>query len=294
MTDDTIKLAPPPITTIPSEVERRRFELTRMPVPQYLYKYYRPQPNIIRSLFDGYVRFTNPLDFNDLLDSRYLYDDSLTAEEFKEAIAISKPSGITSRSATQSLQELEDQMRAHYLGTLYKFGPEGLAKARRQLAVFKKSLSTPAHAGGVFCLSATGNNPAMWGNYATQGGFVFEFQTKDNQVCFDAAQVEYFSEYPTINIHRMLMEARFMRDSWKTILIKNHHFSYEREWRTWKMAAALYQFSHRYVNRIIFGPSTSAETRMALTAILIKCPWIQLAEARPREQQLDYEIINIT
>lgn len=293
MTEAKITFELPPITTVPSVVEQQRFQLTGIPVPQYLYKYYPPQPEIVRSLFVGYVRFTNPLAFNDLLDSRYLYDDSLTAEQFKEALDTSIPLEINSGSTRQSLQEQENGLRAFYLNTLHKFGPEWLTKAREQLAVFKESLSTVAIAGGIFCLSEVGNNPAMWSNYATPHGFVVEFQTKDNLVCFDAARVEYFLECPIINIHRILMEARFYREHYKTILIKNHHFSYEREWRTWKKEAGFYPFSHRYISRIIYGPRTSADTRRALTGILTKWPWIRLAEARQHEQQLDYEIVNI-
>lgn len=260
------------------------------------YKYLNPSR--IDILERGFIRFTQPSEFNDPFEMTPHISDIATKEEIEEQFLNEYDGHIQA-----VYEELDESVRAKISFDLYKTEfvknmlldqvlsvakGEALEKVKKSLGeAFSKSL-------GILCLTTKHDNLLMWAHYAeSHTGFVLEFDG-DNQFfkqVFDEPlsptgidedlskeygylkQVVYRDERPSVVVSGI--------KSFDSFLFKGKEWSYEDEWRMLMPASKvnlretkggvdlfLFELPSSAITKLILGYRSSPELLLNLQQII--------------------------
>ena len=120
---------------------------------------------------------------------------------------------------------------------------------------------------GVYCLSEINDNLIMWSLYAdSHRGFCLEFDSSiENSLFWEAFKVIYSSEYPTVNMMEIGINAE---TSQKVLLTKFIGWENQKEWRILKPKGQggpkHYCFSPSLLTEVVFGALISEDDKKTI------------------------------
>lgn len=267
-----------------------------MNIPEVLYKYTSADTtNTILS--NGSLRWSNPYEFNDLLEFQRMPEFSPTVEEryhdYVELLVdhIYENISLDIANLTKTNRLL--------IESIASYKKEGISKnkllqefinircpitqADISAALRENTNSWNNERARILCLSSEADNQAMWGLYADNHfGCVLGFRSdfSNNSPFSEAKPVKYTEGAPVIDdgINFLLYgdTPKLRMKTFEAIFYsKSIHWAYENEWRliTWrhqeKGEAGDYKFYNDELESITFGNRTTREYRDKLKKLAI-------------------------
>ena len=159
-------------------------------VPRLVHKYFSIDENLLSTLSDGYLWFTDPMDFNDPYDCNLMIDAATEGDQMEKYI---QRWPLPKEDISASIQhygdnpnEFRENLKNEFLNVLKKMGV------------------------GVTCFSEKKDNLLMWSHYANKHKVVcLTFDMSKDTSLFSSTsllKVEYPGEYPRFQYVKYFLE----------------------------------------------------------------------------------------
>jgi len=224
-----------------------------------LFKFFKIDEDLISSLKENYLWFSDPSKFNDPYDLNIDYDFSCDEIIFREYL-------IKTHSDVNDESLIEKRISE------FKLNPEEYFEKVKKI-ISKHILSNF----GVCCFSKCEKNLLMWSHYAFKHtGICLGFKPTNDEKAFNfPINVEYPPEYPKINYFQNKIKKQVSTVQF-CLATKSKDWEYEKEIRVIKErdANANYRgkvtFNKSALVEVIFGYKTSNEDKLLIIEIIKK------------------------
>lgn len=217
--------------------------------PKYLYKYQPCDENSFKNLESQSIWFQMPKHLNDPFDCKNNLVFEFDEGDIPGLIEIMKRE--SPRFDTSVFQGIHKGRANELYRQLVLEGSKALQDAYAD---------TAATQNGVACFSEVKDNLLMWSHYSLgHQGYCLEFDTSFDPFT-KAFQVEYRSEFPKLNVLKVLQGKQ---DMLRPLLYsKSSCWRYEKEWRIQSATVAgKWRFAHGCLNAIYFGARITSENK---------------------------------
>ena len=199
--------------------------ISKIEIPQNLYKYSSISKNSLENLIKGKVHFSHPYNLNDIMDGNFQLlnlDDS-----YKKYIARTRNKNLSIHSFRQELYKKSGEFYKHI---------------------------------GVYCLTNSYSNNLFWPHYTFEQGFSIEYNTKKFLNSFNKDEIKIvpisYEKLKSINLDEYSKEEKNSRNGrlsittninlglYYTLSYKDQIWGYENEWRLILKRENLGELSH--------------------------------------------------
>lgn len=268
-----------------------------------LYKYYSFESGL-KTLFEGKIKWSSPLIFNDPFDNQCDFIIEGTKDDYIACMVNNLKAHISGESKFE--YSFTDSVVTRQLAMLESL-PEDFAFKLIDLAgssnlytdneIFKyKDMFNEAIKqnllidSSIFCLSENNDNILMWSHYAqNHTGIVVNFKDyppADSPIKL-AKKVIYSDNLPTFRIEDLAYKKLSVEDIYRAFtLTKAKCWEYEQEWRittSMRKSGSLYEiipFAKKEVQGVYLGCNISqANAQEVISLVKSKYPWAKIYQA---------------
>jgi Protein of unknown function (DUF2971) len=263
------------------------------PTPSKLYRYMRvcyAEPVITQSL----LFFASPRDFNDPFDCQILLSVEATKLAYRSYLQRLSKKGFFGYGYNRHMRRT----------VISKMDRASFEEA------YRRTLKQLSERAGLVCFSETNDDILLWSHYAEKhSGVCLEFNVlQDDLLREKTKKVNYAREYPDLNFFDVANEREAVgeltedqeRDLAAALyLTKSEHWSYEKEWRSVKIAPKSQSFrgqrhiSPRALSGVILGCRISSADEKEIRS------WVASSSSRPiiydakkKEKEFGLEILS--
>jgi hypothetical protein len=195
--------------------------------PKILYKHFSFNEDFLESVNNEYLWFSKPLNFNDPFDFNPDFlshsDDSLS----KMITYIEAKNKNIPKSRIKSLRKNRNE----------------------SIALLKKNFNSEMETKGVCCFTSQKDNMPMWAHYSdNHKGLMIEFDPNEDIPFFAGLKVKY-----TEKLSKVVFKKSFARTIYEICRIKHNTWSYEKEYRIFRLVFGKHKFNMKAIKSIILG-----------------------------------------
>jgi len=230
---------------------------------KYIYKYFRFDENLKRSLCNSYVWFSKPEVFNDPFEFEIQGPGNLRKNEVVEYFHL-----LIDVLGVRIDEILQGDTDAFFFA--YEQDPE------KFLDLFLEPFRTKLNSWGLSCFSGTFDNILMWSHYAAKHtGLVIKFDREKLDSSLKKSSdfslmnsVNYQVDFPLINISKE--REKTVSSIREIVFTKAIDWEYEDEIRIWSNKTGEHKFSKDSVAEVILGANFPEPSKAKLSSILEK------------------------